>query len=72
LGKLLARQGWFTFQLGQHDPALALLQESLAMLRQAGPEALGETVFPLNYLGAPIKLPNNIQNGISLHLFLVK
>lgn len=52
LGKLLARQGWFTFQLGQHGPATTLLQQSLATLRNAGPPALKETVFPLNYLGA--------------------
>lgn len=52
LGKLLARQGWFTFQLGQHEQAEKLLHQGLDLLRQAGPAALGETVFPLNYLGA--------------------
>lgn len=52
LGKLLARQGWFTFQLGQHEAAKALLNESLGILRSIGSAARGETVFPLNYLGA--------------------
>lgn len=58
LGKLLARQGWFTFQLGQHETAKALLQEALALLRQANLENLQSSnlqsalIFPLNYLGA--------------------
>jgi len=51
-GKLLARQGWFTFQLGQHEPAETLLLQGLDLLRQAGSTALGETIFSLNYLGA--------------------
>ncbi|MBE7555297.1 MAG: tetratricopeptide repeat protein [Anaerolineales bacterium] len=52
LGKLLARQGWFTFQLGQHEAAKALLHESLGILRSLDSAARGETIFPLNYLGA--------------------
>lgn len=52
LGKLLARQGWFTFQLGQHEAAKALLNESLTLLRSLDSTARGETIFPLNYLGA--------------------
>ncbi|GIK38497.1 MAG: transcriptional activator [Chloroflexota bacterium] len=52
LGKLLARQGWFTFQLGQHEAAKALLHEGLGVLRRLGSAARGETIFPLNYLGA--------------------
>lgn len=52
LGKLLARRGWFLFQLGQHEPALARLQEGLKLLRHAGIDARRELVFPLNYLGA--------------------
>jgi tetratricopeptide (TPR) repeat protein len=51
-GKLLARQGWFTFQLGQHGPAKALLEVSLTILRQAGPQTRREMIFSLNYLGA--------------------
>jgi tetratricopeptide (TPR) repeat protein len=51
-GKLLARQGWFTFQLGQHELAETLLVQGLDLLRQAGSTALRETIFPLNYLGA--------------------
>jgi predicted ATPase/DNA-binding SARP family transcriptional activator len=52
LGRLLARQGWFTFQLGQHEAARALLHEGLDILRSMGSTALAETIFPLNYLGA--------------------
>ena len=52
LGKLLARQGWFVFQLGQHEPAKMLLQKSLALLRTEGKSARQALVFPLNYLGA--------------------
>lgn len=52
MGKLLARQGWFTFQLGQHGPAKALLEVSLTILRGAGTQARREMVFSLNYLGA--------------------
>jgi predicted ATPase/DNA-binding SARP family transcriptional activator len=53
-GKLLARQGWFTFQLGQHGPARALLERGLALLRSlpGEPEAREGIVFALNYLGA--------------------
>ena len=49
-GKLLARQGWFTFYLGQQREAQRLLTESLAILRPLSePSALP---FSLNYLGA--------------------
>jgi tetratricopeptide (TPR) repeat protein len=50
LGKLLARQGWFAFHLGQHEQGRRLLQQSLELLQSLGAQA--EMVFPLNYLGA--------------------
>ena len=49
-GKLLARQGWFTFHLGRQREAQALLEQSLTILRAAG--AQDELVFTLNYLAA--------------------
>jgi tetratricopeptide (TPR) repeat protein len=49
-GKVLARQGWFTFHLGRQAEARALLEESLASLRAL--DARAEMVFALNYLGA--------------------
>lgn len=54
LGKLLARQGWFAFQLGQHERSEALLHESLARLRRAETDSgvRPHLVFTLNYLGA--------------------
>lgn len=54
LGKLLARQGWFTFQLGRHGRATTLLEESLALLRRvdAAHDTRRELIFTLNYLGA--------------------
>jgi tetratricopeptide (TPR) repeat protein len=51
-GKVLARQGWFTFQLGQHSRALGLLQQSLSILLDAGEVGRAEAVFPWNYLAA--------------------
>lgn len=51
LAHLQARQGWFTFHLGQHKESLRLLTRSLAHLREqttTGPEL----IFCLNYLGA--------------------
>jgi len=50
LGRLLARQAWFIFHLGQHTQARDQLQQSLQLLRQAN--ASTETVFCLNYLAA--------------------
>lgn len=50
LGKLRARQGWFTFQLGRQVEAQALLEQSLALLRPVAPPA--ELVFPLNRIAA--------------------
>lgn len=50
LGMLLARRGWFTFQLGQHEEAKAWLKHSLELLREDnGRREIG---FALNYLGA--------------------
>ncbi|HWQ11688.1 MAG TPA: tetratricopeptide repeat protein, partial [Roseiflexaceae bacterium] len=48
--RLLARQGWFAFQLGRQQEGRALLAESLETLRALG--AREELLFPLNYLGA--------------------
>jgi tetratricopeptide (TPR) repeat protein len=50
LGKILSRQGWFLFHLGQVTQAQALLQQSAERLLAAGARA--EAVFALNYLGA--------------------
>jgi DNA-binding CsgD family transcriptional regulator/tetratricopeptide (TPR) repeat protein len=47
-GKVLARQGWFTFHLGRQSEAKALLEQSLAILRVVGDRA--EIIFTLNYL----------------------
>ena len=52
LGKLLARQGWFIFQLGQYEPAIELLHHSLEILRHTGDAGRPALAFPLNYLGA--------------------
>lgn len=54
MGKILARQGWFTFQSGQHELAKAVLQESLAILHhlKAAPDSQRALIFSLNYLGA--------------------
>jgi DNA-binding CsgD family transcriptional regulator/tetratricopeptide (TPR) repeat protein len=49
LGKLLAREGWFTFHEGQQIEAQALLERSLALLRPL--DARADLIFPLNYLG---------------------
>ena len=50
LGKILGRQGWFTFHLGQHHRGKARLQQSLDILRSL--EAETDMIFSLNYLGA--------------------
>ena len=50
LSKLLSRQGWFRFQVGQPGPAKALLKESLGLLKKGAGRQ--EMVFTLNYLGA--------------------
>ncbi|MCP5097446.1 MAG: tetratricopeptide repeat protein, partial [Chloroflexi bacterium] len=47
-GKLLARQGWFTFLLGQHTLAHVLLHQSLQTLRSQN--ATAEMSFNLNFL----------------------
>ncbi|MCL4267132.1 MAG: tetratricopeptide repeat protein [Anaerolineae bacterium] len=49
-GRLLARQGWFTFHVGRYGEAQRLLQQSVAVIRPlASPPDL---VFCLNYQGA--------------------
>jgi tetratricopeptide (TPR) repeat protein len=49
-GKLLARQGWFAFQVGHQAEAHELLQRSVAILRPL--VAPNELVPPLNHLAA--------------------
>ncbi len=49
-GKMLAREGWFTFYLGRQREAKQLLEQSLALLRPL--DAPAELVFALNYLAA--------------------
>ncbi len=53
-GRLLARQGWFTFQVGQQEQAKARLRQGLALLREVSGtgQARRESGFALNYLGA--------------------
>jgi predicted ATPase/DNA-binding SARP family transcriptional activator len=53
LAKVLGRQGWFLFHLGQHDQAQTLLRESRETLLALGARA--EAVFSLNYLGAVLR-----------------
>jgi tetratricopeptide (TPR) repeat protein len=50
LGRLLARQSWFTFHLGRQREAQALLEKSLVIMRRLN--SVPEMVFSLNYLGA--------------------
>lgn len=49
-GRLVARQGWLTFQAGRQNEGRTLLARSLEALETLGAHA--ETVFPLNYLAA--------------------
>ncbi len=49
-GRLLARQGWFTFHIGRYPEARQLLQQSMAMIRPL--DAPADLVFCLNYQGA--------------------
>ncbi|MBX0327345.1 tetratricopeptide repeat protein [Oscillochloris sp. ZM17-4] len=49
-GRLLAYQGWCSFQIGRQAEARAMLRQSLAALRPLGVE--GELALPLNYLAA--------------------
>jgi predicted ATPase/DNA-binding SARP family transcriptional activator len=51
--KLQARQGWFAFHLGRFAESRALLETSLARLRQLNAEA--EMIFSHNYLGAVLR-----------------
>jgi predicted ATPase len=49
LGKLLARQGAFSYALGHYEPARELLQKSLALVRRL--EVGAEIAFTLRFLG---------------------
>lgn len=49
-GRLLARQGWFTFHVGRYGEALRLLQQSVALIRPLSSPP--DLVFSLNYQGA--------------------
>lgn len=53
LAKVLGRQGWFLFHLGQHNRAQTLLNQSVELLLSLGARA--EAVFSLNYLGAVLR-----------------
>lgn len=50
LGKVIGRQGWFTFHIGQHQQAKQLLHRSLKILQDS--DAKSEIAFSHNYLGA--------------------
>ncbi len=62
LARLQARQGWFTFHLGQHKESLRLLQRSLTYLHQEGHAA--EAAFCLNYWGAVLRHQGRYQEAI--------
>lgn len=49
-GKLLSRQGWFLFHLGQSAEGRNLLEAGLNYLEESG--STQEQIFVLNYLGA--------------------
>jgi tetratricopeptide (TPR) repeat protein len=51
--KAQARQGWFAFHLGHHAESRRLLETSLQRLQQI--QAITETIFNLNYLGALLR-----------------
>ncbi len=78
LGKLLARQGWFTFQLGQHEPAKALLQEALALLRQVNLKNNQQSLIPsrahvsnlpkAHTAQSPLIFPLNYLGAVYRHL----
>jgi predicted ATPase/DNA-binding CsgD family transcriptional regulator/predicted negative regulator of RcsB-dependent stress response len=48
-GKVLAREGWFTFHGGRQHEARDLLERSLGLLRAI--DARADLIFTLNYLG---------------------
>lgn len=50
LGRLRARQGWFTFHIGQYAEAITLLAQSVELLRPLA--APTDLIFSLNYQGA--------------------
>ncbi|MEM7128537.1 MAG: tetratricopeptide repeat protein [Chloroflexota bacterium] len=50
LGQLLARQGWFQFQLGRSDLGRTQLEQALSNLHDTADQS--ELIFVLNYLGA--------------------
>lgn len=49
-GRLLARQGWFTFHIGRYAEAQQLLQQSVELIRPLNSPP--DLVFCLNYQGA--------------------
>lgn len=53
LARLRARQGWFTFHLGQQQESLRLLEDSLFQLERL--RAWADTIFNYNYLGAVLR-----------------
>ena len=64
LVRLQARQGWFTFHLGQQKESLRLIQRSLAYLREHQAND-PEIAFCLNYLGAIMRHQGKYQEAHS-------
>ncbi|HEU5012022.1 MAG TPA: BTAD domain-containing putative transcriptional regulator [Roseiflexaceae bacterium] len=50
--KVLARQGWFAYHIGQHGAAEAMLRRSIELLRPLASPA--ELIFPLSHLAVKI------------------
>jgi DNA-binding SARP family transcriptional activator len=62
--KLLARQGWFAYHIGQHGTAEAMLRQSLELLRPLPSPA--ELIFPLSHLA--VKLSNDGMHAMANQL----
>lgn len=63
LARLQARQGWFTFHLGQQKESLRLLNLSLLAVRRQGDHQ--EIAFCLNYLGAIMRHQGKYQEALA-------
>lgn len=62
--KLQARQGWFTFHLGNQHESITLLQNSLQTLQAL--DATAATIFNYNYLGAVLRHEDNFAETTEL------
>ncbi len=62
--KLLARQGWFVYHIGQHGAAERMLRQSIELLRPLASTA--ELVFPLSHLA--VKIANDGMYGAANQL----